>query len=85
MSTNEFSFTTEEVSFLDVQREENVHCFDMSLIKPNKPGTYGGKRDHFTIYAWLYQFEQYLDLVSLGPPPVTLNDTIKIKFASTYL
>lgn len=55
----------------------------MSLIKPNKPSPFDGKRDDFQVRTWLYQMKQYLALVEVGNDK-KLADETKITFASSY-
>jgi len=55
----------------------------MSMIKPNKPGCYEGKRDLLAVSSWLYQVKQYLDLVQVGSSGTILDDGTRISFAST--
>ena len=56
----------------------------MTTLKPNKPQCYDGKRDEFQVRTWIFQVNQYLDLVQVGSQ-TPLSDGTKISFASTYL
>jgi len=56
----------------------------MSMIKPNKPGCYEGKRNLLAVNSWLYQVKQYLDLVQVGSSGTILDDGTRISFASTF-
>ena len=56
----------------------------MASLKPNKPGSFDGKRDEFTVRTWLYQVKQYLALVQVGNA-LNLDDPTKISFAATFL
>ena len=54
------------------------------MLKPNKPVCYDGKRDEYTLKAWLYQVKQYLALIQVGSQ-LNLDDPTKISFAATFL
>ena len=56
----------------------------MASLKPNKPVTFDGKRDEFTVRTWIYQVKQYLNLVQVGTE-LNLDDPTKISFAATFL
>ena len=55
----------------------------MASLKPNKPERYDGKRDELAVRAWLYQVQQYLNLVQVEKTSV-IADSTKISFASTF-
>ena len=55
----------------------------MAALKPNRPCVYEGKRDEYTVRAWLYQVSQYLSLVQVGNQ-VPLDEDTKISYASTF-
>lgn len=54
-------------------------------FKPNRPGTYNGKRDFLAINTWLYKVEQYLLLIQIGASQGNLSEGHKVMFASTFL
>ena len=56
----------------------------MAFLKPNKPGSFDGKRDEYTVRTWIYQVKQYLTLVQVGNA-MNLDDPTKISFAATFL
>lgn len=55
----------------------------MSILKPNKPQLFEGKRDEFQVRAWIYKLEQYLSLIQVGNL-VPLDEPTKINFAATF-
>ena len=64
---------------------ENVITVGSNNMKPNKPEACNGKRDCLVVNTWLYKVEQYLGLVELSSPGMTLADANRIMYASTFL
>lgn len=56
-----------------------------SVMKPNKPECFEGKRDRLAVETWLYQVGQYLTLIQVGNADLVLDDATKINFASMFL
>lgn len=52
-------------------------------LRPNKPDSCDGKRDFLYVSAWIYQVEQYLQLLQLSNT-TCINDGTKVMVASTF-
>ena len=55
----------------------------MASLGPNKPQNFEGKRDEFTVRAWVYQVQQVLTLVQIGNG-LNLDEPTQISFAATF-
>jgi len=56
----------------------------MSLLKPNKPPTFDGTRDAFTVRTWLHSVGRYISLIQVGSD-AEISDKQAIDFASTFM
>lgn len=56
----------------------------MAALKPNKPSTFDGKRDFFSVNSWLHKVNEYLLLVQIGNQQQELPDNVKISYAASF-
>ena len=55
----------------------------MASLKPNKPSTFDGQRDEYTVRTWLYQVKQCLLLIQVGNA-LNIDDATKVSFAASF-
>ena len=56
----------------------------MAAFKPNKPKEFDGKRDELAVRGWIYQMQQYINLVQISSR-ATMDESTKVSLASSYL
>lgn len=71
-------------TIMDSQHQQAEHGGSINF-KPDKPEKYDGKRDYLIVNTWLYQLEQYFNLLQFSIPDREITDTSKITLASTLL
>ncbi len=55
-------------------------------LKPNMPKTFSGDRDSLKLNAWLYQVDEYFNIVNFGKTDEeAIDDVTKVRFASLLL
>lgn len=55
----------------------------METVMTSKPEELDSRGDALSIYTWLYQVDQYLNLLQVTNPEVAIDNNVKDSFAST--
>lgn len=57
---------------------------DLVYLKPNKPETYGGRRDFLSVNTWMFKVEHYLALYQLNDTNDPIFDENNVCFGSSF-